>query len=106
ARGLGVKELVVSPTFIYYQRYQGRLSFCHIDAYRLENMSLEDQEQLGLIDCFGEQDVAVVEWPEYAAEFLPIDTIRLTIRRLQQEEREFIFDFDAKAHDWLREVLK
>ncbi len=35
-RGLGVSEDVLSPTFILYEQFEGRLTVIHIDLYRLE----------------------------------------------------------------------
>lgn len=38
AKGLGVSEVIKSPTFTIIREYQdGRLPLYHMDAYRLEN---------------------------------------------------------------------
>ena len=38
ARGLGVTEPVVSPTFTLIRSYQGRLPLVHCDVYRLDHV--------------------------------------------------------------------
>lgn len=106
ARGMGVTEQVTSPTFIYYNEYLGRIPFCHIDAYRLENISEEEQEQLGLIDCFAEEKTVFVEWPQFIAQLLPKDTIKMQLSRGSCDQQRLIeFDFDPSLHSWLEEVL-
>jgi tRNA threonylcarbamoyladenosine biosynthesis protein TsaE len=40
AKGLGVRETyLASPTFIFIQKYQGRLPFYHADLYRIDRAS-------------------------------------------------------------------
>lgn len=110
AVGLGVKEVVNSPTFIYFQDYQGRIPFCHIDAYRLEDMDGEEKALIGLDDCFSADKAALAEWPDFIQEWLPRDAIRLEIRRssdneADDNERELVFSWDDEAHPWLGVVL-
>jgi len=65
ATELGVTDEVVSPTFTLVNRYEGELSLCHLDFYRVEaDASLADigvEEILDEIDA-GEA-VLLVEWP-------------------------------------------
>ena len=43
AKGLGIKEIIKSPTFTIIHEYQdGRIPLYHMDAYRLENGGAED----------------------------------------------------------------
>ena len=48
ARGLGVADEVLSPTYAYMNDYDGKLF--HFDCYRLKNGA--QAEQLGLTDYF------------------------------------------------------
>ena len=57
--GLGVKEPVISPTFILYQEYRARLTVVHCDLYRLEHE--QELEDLGLFERIGDV-VVLVEW--------------------------------------------
>ena len=108
ARGLGIAGPVVSPTYIYVQEYEGRLPFCHIDAYRMEQLEEEEIAQLGLDECFLPGKSAYVEWPEFIRLFLPQDVIGLRFFAPPQREeaRRLDFDFDADANNWLTALLK
>lgn len=59
-RGLGVGEDVVSPTFVLYEEFEGRLPVVHVDLYRLEHE--REIEELGLFDLVGTNRVLAVEW--------------------------------------------
>jgi tRNA threonylcarbamoyladenosine biosynthesis protein TsaE len=73
ARGLGVGEHVVSPTFTLVREYRGRLALTHVDVYRLQH--LQDVVDLGLEEI-GEGDaVLVVEWGDAIEALLPADRL-------------------------------
>lgn len=61
AKGLGVGDDILSPTFNIIKEYKGSFLFLfHIDMYRIDD---EDEiENLGLMDLFGEDSVVVIEW--------------------------------------------
>ena len=107
ARGLGINGPITSPTYIYIQEYEGSLPFCHIDAYRMEQLEEEEIAQLGINDCFLPGKTAYVEWPEFIRYFLPQDVIALQFAALpeQPECRQLVFSFDADAHSWLPPLL-
>jgi tRNA threonylcarbamoyladenosine biosynthesis protein TsaE len=61
AKGLGVTEPVLSPTFALMHIYSsGRLPLYHIDFYRLQ--TTEQIVAAGLDDYFASPGVALVEW--------------------------------------------
>lgn len=71
AAGLGVRDVVQSPTFTLVQEHQGRsLTLYHLDLYRLEDPS--ELESIGY-EMYLEPPggVSVIEWPERASEWLP-----------------------------------
>ena len=73
ARGLGVREHVVSPTLTLVREYRGRLDLTHVDVYRLQRE--QDVLDLGLEEI-GEGDaVLVVEWGDAVAALLPADRL-------------------------------
>lgn len=77
ARGLGVQEPVVSPTFILVRTYQGRLSLVHADAYRMDN--LDEVTDLDLPELLDDGGVALVEWGDVIAPVLPADFLEIAI---------------------------
>lgn len=59
-RGLGVTEDVLSPTFVMFEEFEGRLPVAHVDLYRLEHES--EVEELGVFDRIGGDTVILAEW--------------------------------------------
>jgi tRNA threonylcarbamoyladenosine biosynthesis protein TsaE len=59
-RGLGVDEDVLSPTFVLYEEFSGRLPVVHVDLYRLEHDV--EIEELGVFDAIGGGKVILAEW--------------------------------------------
>ena len=108
ASGLGVYGPVTSPTYIYIQEYAGRLPFCHIDAYRMEQLEEEEIAQLGVNECFLPGKTAYVEWPEFLRPFLPDDAIELQFTALpdQPSGRQLLFCCDEQAQTWLAPLLE
>jgi len=90
AKGLGVKEEVVSPTFTIMNEYEsGRLKLYHYDAYRLR--SGEEAIETGLADYFGVKDgVCLIEWSENIASALPKKLIKIEIKYTGESSREIV----------------
>jgi len=87
ARGLGIEEEVTSPTYAYMNDYDGRLF--HYDCYRIE--SVEQAERLGLADYFDMGGICIVEWAQNIAPLLPRSVKSVTIRKLNENEREITY---------------
>ena len=64
ARGLGVTDIVTSPTYTIISEYSGRFLFIHVDLYRIG--SEEEYDQLALTELMNQDAVVVIEWPERA----------------------------------------
>ncbi len=69
ARGLGIEEQIVSPTFTLVREYRGRLHLVHVDVYRLRRV--QDVIDLGLDDELEGDGVLVVEWGDVVRAVLP-----------------------------------
>jgi len=77
ARGLGIREVVASPSFVLAKQYGGSPGFLHVDAYRLA--SAEEFRQLGLEEQI-QESVTVVEWADNVADALPEDRLELSLQ--------------------------
>jgi tRNA threonylcarbamoyladenosine biosynthesis protein TsaE len=77
ARGLGIEEPVVSPTFTLVKEYSGILDLAHVDVYRLDR--IQDVVDLGLEELGGGDDVLLVEWGDTIEELLPESRLRVEI---------------------------
>ncbi|CAD2081641.1 tRNA (adenosine(37)-N6)-threonylcarbamoyltransferase complex ATPase subunit type 1 TsaE [Jeotgalicoccus coquinae] len=82
---LGVKRHMTSPTFNIIKSYNTNadLKLHHMDCYRLE----DSEEDLGFDEYFNDSDIALVEWPQFIAEFLPEDVISININYESENER-------------------
>ena len=87
AKGLGIQEEVTSPTYAYMNDYDGQLF--HYDCYRIE--SVEQAERLGLGDYFDMGGICIVEWAQNIAPLLPRAVKRVTIKKLNENEREITY---------------
>ncbi len=85
ARGLGVNEPVLSPTFTLIREHRGRLPFFHADAYRLEGA--EQAADLGLQDYFERGGVFAIEWAEHIADALPEERLDVLLEGGMDEHR-------------------
>jgi tRNA threonylcarbamoyladenosine biosynthesis protein TsaE len=66
ARGLGIIERVVSPTYTIVSEYTtGRRPLHHVDLYRIEGSG--QLENLGLEDIMAGNGIVLIEWGEKLA---------------------------------------
>jgi tRNA threonylcarbamoyladenosine biosynthesis protein TsaE len=70
AEGLGITDIVSSPTFVLMSEYEGRLRLFHLDLYRIDDAA--DALAGGLLDERQLEGVAVVEWAERLGDALPV----------------------------------
>jgi tRNA threonylcarbamoyladenosine biosynthesis protein TsaE len=93
ARGLGIGDRVLSPTFALVNVYPGgRFPFYHLDLYRLEG---KDQIlAAGLEEFFNPDGVSVVEWAEHWFDETPSagDILKVHIEWLTETERKLTYE--------------
>lgn len=80
ADGLGVDDIVNSPTFTIMNVYDsGRLPLYHFDVYRIADSS--EMEELGYEEYFYGDGVTLVEWPEMIEDIIPEDAVGIKIEK-------------------------
>lgn len=80
ADGLGVDDIVNSPTFTIMNIYDnGRVPLYHFDVYRIADSS--EMEELGYEEYFYGDGVTLVEWPEMIEDIIPEDAARIKIEK-------------------------
>jgi tRNA threonylcarbamoyladenosine biosynthesis protein TsaE len=80
AAGLGVREVVTSPTFTILQPYEsGRMPFYHFDCYRIS--SAIEMDDLGYEEFFYGDGVCLVEWSERIEAILPRNRVVIQIEK-------------------------
>lgn len=99
ASGLGIRELVNSPTFTILQEYEGgRLPFYHFDVYRIGD--IEEMEEIGYDDYFFGEGICLIEWAQLIEEILPENVISVTIEKNPAKD----FDYRKITIEGLEEI--
>ena len=91
ANGLELGDCVSSPTFALVNEYRGKnITLYHFDMYRIQTE--DGLETTGFFDYPFEDNIAVIEWSENIAEFLPENIIYITINTIGENDREIIIE--------------
>lgn len=76
AKGLGIKEKILSPTFVIMKRFG---NFYHIDCYRIGKP--KEILELGFKEIISNpKNIVAIEWPEKIKKLLPKDTIFISFK--------------------------
>jgi len=95
ARGLGIKERILSPTFVMVRQYEispsrsssGHNIFYHVDLYRIEGE--KDIEGLGLEEIWSDpKNLVAIEWAEKIKKILPKKRIEIHFEYLIDNQRQ------------------
>ena len=93
AKGLGINEIIKSPTFTIMKTYEGKYNkLFHLDLYRLTETGMDfDLEDYIL----NEDGIVVIEWPNQVRDLLPDKYILINIIN-NYENR--IFEISSKDY--------
>ena len=93
ARALGVKEPVLSPTFVIQKSFKlprGGVLY-HIDCYRLKDAG--ELRELGWQDIVSDsKNIVLVEWADRVKSALPKDALRISFSHAGGSQRIIIVD--------------
>ncbi|MDD2732033.1 MAG: tRNA (adenosine(37)-N6)-threonylcarbamoyltransferase complex ATPase subunit type 1 TsaE [Candidatus Pacebacteria bacterium] len=92
ANGLGVKERVLSPTFVILRKFKiKRRFFYHIDCYRLK--SPKELLDLGFKEIIHNHlNIIAVEWADKVKKIMPKNSIWIKIDSMGENKRRIIID--------------
>ena len=78
AKGLGISEMVNSPTFTIVKIYNAKIGcVSHFDLYRVNDSN--ELIELGFDELISQSRVVIVEWPEIAKDYLVRKKLDITI---------------------------
>ncbi len=89
--GLGVKEVVTSPTFTIVNEYDGRCKIYHFDMYRLQDC--QEAKQLGFEEMIFDNAISVIEWPEKVSGLIDSPDMLINIDIIGENERKFTVEY-------------
>ncbi|MBQ9245855.1 tRNA (adenosine(37)-N6)-threonylcarbamoyltransferase complex ATPase subunit type 1 TsaE [bacterium] len=100
---LNVREKVTSPSFVILNEYKtGTIPIYHFDLYRLENEGINTI--INELEEYSEGKILTfVEWAEFSQNAIPFDRIDVKINYIDENKREFIFDYTGNKSE---EILK
>jgi tRNA threonylcarbamoyladenosine biosynthesis protein TsaE len=105
ASGWGSLDQVTSPTFVLVNVYRGgdgQLLY-HLDAYRLKDaLEAEDLD----MDVMLEGGLLVVEWAERIREALPPEHLWVTLRWIDDEQRDLVFAARGSRYEGVVSAFK
>jgi tRNA threonylcarbamoyladenosine biosynthesis protein TsaE len=100
---VGIKENVLSPTFVILKRYDIKnrtkqysevfKNLIHIDAYRLEGSNNLEQLNWNEISKNSE-NIIFIEWPDNIKEVLPNNIIKVYFKFIDEDTREIKYNFN------------
>jgi len=92
AKGLGIKNRIISPTFIIARHYKiNDLVFYHIDLYRTE--TLHDFLSIGLDEILEDNlNIVAIEWAEKMKDMLPKKRIDIRLNVVDDNQRELVIE--------------
>jgi tRNA threonylcarbamoyladenosine biosynthesis protein TsaE len=95
AKGMGIKNHVISPTFKLVSEYSGNLFLYHIDCYRLDTsidfLNIGGENYLNPVN-----GVSLIEWPERIKDLWSDDWIYIYFKRIENEPNTRIIKIKGK----------
>lgn len=84
AKGLGIKEKILSPTFVIIKRFN---KFYHIDCYRIKKP--KELLDLGFKEIISNpKNIIAVEWADKIKKILPQNTLWLNFEFINEKKRK------------------
>lgn len=97
AKGLGIKEKILSPTFIIMRRFRIRVNsrkfadFYHIDCYRIQRP--KEILELGFKEIISNsKNLVAIEWAERIKKILPKNVFILKFEFINRDRRKIVLE--------------
>jgi tRNA threonylcarbamoyladenosine biosynthesis protein TsaE len=101
--GVGNPTYVSSPSFKLINEYPGKITFYHIDLFRLRGE--KEAEELGLDDYFQSRGITAIEWADKIPSLLPEEILRIDIRYTGENSRNLEISGEGKRYEYLVKEL-
>ncbi len=85
-KGLGLLQVVKSPSFVFLRIYENGITVYHFDFYRMKKK--EELVNVGYDEFFYNHGIGLLEWADRVQEFLPESRFEIVMKNLSENERE------------------
>ncbi len=94
ARGLLIKERILSPTFVIMRKFKipssGFDFFYHFDCYRLKRP--KELLELGFKEIIQGNNIVALEWPEKVEKALPRKSLKIKFETIGENKRKISYE--------------
>ena len=95
AKGLGIKEKILSPTFVIMRKFKAPSSiskvFYHIDCYRIQKP--KELLSLGFKEIISNpKNIVVIEWSDRIKKIMPKNSIWINFDFINIRKRKILFE--------------
>jgi len=89
AKGLGVKDKILSPTFVIFKKFKVKdKNFYHFDCYRVDN---KDILELGFKDIVSDpKNIVAIEWANNVKKIMPKNSIWIDFKFIDDKTRKIV----------------
>ncbi len=97
AKGLKVKQRIISPTFILVREYEaGRKKLFHIDLYRIQGDIEMEIKSLGLEELWeNDKNIVVIEWADKIKKIIPKNATWMEFEMTGGNKRKIKFNHET-----------
>ena len=104
AEGLGITEVVSSPTFTVIKEYEsGRMPLYHFDVYRVGDP--DELFNIGAYEYFDGNGLCVIEWADLIEDYLPEERLDIKIKVVDEDVRVFIIKPYGQQYEEMCEAV-
>ena len=100
AKGLGIRQMIKSPTYTIVREYEGRLPLYHLDVYRIEG----DADSIDFDEFLFGGGVTVIEWGHLLGEDLPDSYLELELLKEAEGRRLHFSAQGPRAEQLIKEL--
>ena len=100
AKGLGIRQMIKSPTYTIVREYEGRLPLYHLDVYRIEG----DADSIDLDEFLFGGGVTVIEWGHLLGKDLPDSYLELELLKEAEGRRLHFSAQGPRAEQLIKEL--
>ena len=102
ANGLGIEEVITSPTFTIIKEYlDGEMPLYHMDVYRLDG----NTDGVGIEEYFNAGGVVIIEWASTIKDILPSERLDIKFKSIGENKRTIHLIPHGKKYEELCEAI-